>query len=112
MQSLGMLFKVMLFNGTSFTTYPRMQNVHVHDFEKVPDEMYSGEDTTNGRTLKLEMQFNSLPDVMIKDDAGNDVAGPNNEPLVMQRGMRPSDNIVYVYQNFTNCSMYQTRASR
>jgi hypothetical protein len=51
--------------------------------------------------LKLEMQFNSLPDVMIKDDAGNDVAGPNNEPLVMQRGMRPSDNIVYVYQNFT-----------
>jgi hypothetical protein len=100
MQSLGMLFKVKG-NGTTFTTYPRTQNVHVFDFEKVPDEMYSGEDTTNGRTLKLEMQFNAVADVAIKDDAGNDVAGPNDEPLLMQKGVKPSDNIVYVYQNFT-----------
>jgi hypothetical protein len=100
LQSLGMLFKAKG-NGTSFTTYPRTQNVHVFDFEKVPDEMYSGEDTTNGRTLKLEMQFNADSDVRIVNDAGEDVVGGDGQVLVMKRGMVPSESIVFIYQNFT-----------
>jgi hypothetical protein len=88
-------------NSTSFTTYPRTQNVHVFDFEKVPDEMYSGEDTTNGRTLKLEMQFHSESDVKFVDDAGADVVGGDGQALVMKRGMVPSESIVFIFQNFT-----------
>jgi hypothetical protein len=100
MQSLGMLFKAKG-NGTSFSTYPRTQNIHVFDFEKVPDEMYSGEDTTNGRTLTLEMQFNASDDVVLKDAAGTPLVGQNGEPLTMQRGAKPSDSVVYMFQNFT-----------
>jgi hypothetical protein len=100
LQSLGMLFKGKG-NGTSFTTYPRTQNVHVFDFEKVPDEMYSGEDTTNGRTLKLELEFQSDSAVTLKNNAGEEITGADNQALAMKRGVRPSDSIVYLYQHFT-----------
>ena len=40
LQSLGMFFKV-LGNGTSCTTFPRTQNVHVFDFEKVAEEIHT-----------------------------------------------------------------------
>ena len=99
-QSLGMLFKSKG-NGTSFTTYPRTQNVHVFDFEKVPEEMYGGEDTTNGRTLKLELQFNKDADVKMVNDAGADVMGADGQALVMKRGMVPSESVVFIFQHFT-----------
>jgi hypothetical protein len=67
---------------TSFATYPRTQNVHVFDFEKVPDELYSGEDTTNGRNLKLEVQFNSVSVQTLKDDDGADLKRNDDEPAV------------------------------
>jgi hypothetical protein len=100
LQTLGMLFKTKG-NGTSFTTYPRTQNVHAFDFEKVPDEAYAGEDTTNGRTLKLELQFNQDADVKIVSDAGADVVGAGGQALVMKRGMVPSESVVFIFQHFT-----------
>ena len=100
LQSLGMLFKNKA-NGTSFTTYPRTQNVHVFDFEKVPDEMYSGEDTTNGRTLKLELVFQAERDVNLTDANDVDLLGADQQPLVLKKGSKPGDCIVFIYQNFT-----------
>ena len=49
--------------GIQFTTYPRTQNIHIFDFEKVHHETHSGEDTTSGRNLRMEIEFQSHPDV-------------------------------------------------
>lgn len=53
--------------------------------------MYSGEDTTNGRTLKLELQFRTEGDVKVKDAAGADVVGDGGQALTMKRGAVPSE---------------------
>ena len=98
LQSLGMLFKNKG-NGVSFTTFPRTQNVHVFDFEKVAEEMYSGEDTTNGRTLKLELQFRAESDVNVKKNDGSNLLGVGNQLLTMKKGVVQSESIVFKYIN-------------
>ena len=59
--SLGGLHKQKS-TSVQFTTYPRTQNIHIFDFEKVHDETHSGEDTTSGRNLRMDsMEIESRP---------------------------------------------------
>jgi hypothetical protein len=95
LQSLGMLPKSKG-NSITFATYPRSQNVHIFDFEKVRDETHSGEDTTNGRNLRLEMEFNQIPALQLVDDNDTGIAG-----AFLKREIKPADCVLYIYQQFT-----------
>ncbi len=83
-----------------FTTYPRTQNIHSFDFEKVFDEGQSGEDTSGGRNLRMELTFQSHVDVPLVDDAGAAIAVAGN-PLLLKRAVSPNQCVVYFYQYFT-----------
>ena len=100
LQSLGILMKAKS-NAISFTTYPRTQNIHIFDFEKVHDETHSGEDTTNGRNLKMEIEFNAIGEVGLVDDNGRAVNDADGNPLLLKRAMNPNQSVVYLYQQFT-----------
>lgn len=100
MQSLGM-FKKAKPNTVTFTTYPRYQNVHIFDLEKIRNQTHSGEDTTLGRNLKLELEFNNNNDITINNPQGNPLTDANNNPLILKRSTNPSQCVVYVYQHFT-----------
>jgi hypothetical protein len=81
-----------------FSTYPRTQNIHVFDFEKVLDETHSGEDTTNGRNLRMELQFQQQAnDIQLLDDANQPIVVDGN-PLVLKRCVTPNQCVVYFYQ--------------
>jgi hypothetical protein len=97
--SLGSLHKEKA-TSIEFTTYPRTQNIHVFDFEKVHDETHAGEDTTGGKSVRLELQFQSHVDVPLNDDAGAPivVAGA---PVLLKRAVQPSQSIVYLYNFFS-----------
>ncbi len=83
-----------------FTTYPRTQNIHVFDFDKVPDETHSGEDTTNGRNLRMEIQFQSQADVPLVDNTGAPIIAEGN-PLLLKRAVTPNQCVLYFFQYFT-----------
>ncbi len=83
-----------------FSTFPRTQNIHSFDFEKVLDEAHSGEDTTGGRNLRMELTFQSHLDVPLVDDAGAAIAVAGN-PLLLKRAVSPNQCVVYFYQYFT-----------
>ena len=86
--------------GIQFTTYPRTQNIHIFDFEKVHHETHSGEDTTSGRNLRMEIEFQSHPDVQLLDDTGAPIVVGGN-PLLLKRGTTPNQCVVFFYQHFT-----------
>ena len=88
-------------NAILFTTYPRTQNIHVFDFEKVRKETHSGEDTTNGRNLRMEMEFLSQTETPIKDDKGTPINGPDGNVLVLRRAANSANSVVFVFQYFT-----------
>ena len=45
-------------SSVTFNTWQRNKNVHAFNFEKVPDEpVHSGQNTTDGRILRLEIEF-------------------------------------------------------
>jgi hypothetical protein len=98
--SLGGLHKLKS-NSIQFTTYPRTQNIHVFDFEKVHDETHSGEDTTAGRNLRMEMQFQSHADIQLIDENNAPIAGPDGNPMLLKRGVNPNQCVVFFFQNFT-----------
>jgi hypothetical protein len=83
-----------------FTTFPRNANIHAFDFEKVHNEIHSGEDTTGGRNLRMELQFQSHADVPLNDDAGQPIAVGGN-PLLLKKAVQPNQCVVYFYQYFT-----------
>lgn len=97
--SLGTLQKQKT-TSIPFTTYPRTQNIHAFDFEKVHDETHSGEDTTNGRNLRMEIQFQSNSDVQIVDDADQPIM-VDGTPLLLKKGVTPNQCVVYFFQYFT-----------
>ena len=86
--------------SVQFTTYPRTQNIHVFDFEKVQDETHSGEDTTNGRNLRMEIQFQSQADIPLLDNADQAIV-VDGKQLLLKRGTSPNQCVLYFYQNFT-----------
>jgi hypothetical protein len=86
--------------SVQFTTYPRTQNIHAFDFEKVQDETHSGEDTTNGRNLRMEIQFQSQPDLPLFDNADQAIV-VNGNPLLLKRGVSPNECVLYFFQHFT-----------
>lgn len=97
--SLGGLHKQKT-TSIEFTTYPRTQNIHAFDFEKVHEETHSGEDTTGGRNLRMELQFQSNTDVQLVDDGGQAIQ-VGGQPLLLKRATTPSQCVVYFYQYFT-----------
>ena len=100
LQSLGMLTKQKS-NSITFTTFPRTQNVHIFDFEKVHDETHSGEDTTNGRNLRMEVEFDSHDAIVLNDENGQPIADEDGNALVFKRARNPNQCVVYLYQQFT-----------
>jgi hypothetical protein len=83
-----------------FTTYPRTQNIHVFDFEKVQEETHSGEDTTNGRNLRMEINFQQQNDLQLLDEAGQAVV-VNGNALMLKRSVAPNQCVLYFFQYFT-----------
>jgi hypothetical protein len=81
-------------------TYPRTQNIHIFDFEKVLDETHSGEDTTGGRNLRMEIEFQSHPDLQLVDDAGAAIVVAGN-PLLLKRGVAPNQCVAFFFHYFT-----------
>ena len=88
-------------NAISFTTYPRTQNIHIFDFEKVHNETHSGEDTTNGRNLRMEIEFHSYGDISLVDDKDATIKDADGNDLFLKKGANPNKSVVYLYQQFT-----------
>jgi hypothetical protein len=98
--SLGLLHRGTS-NTASFTVFPRTQNVHVFDFEKVHDDLQSGEDTTNGRNLRMELQFQSHSQIGLLDEGGEMLQDGDGTPIVLKKQVQPSQCVVYAFQLFT-----------
>ena len=71
------------------------------DFEKVRDETHSGEDTTNGRNVRLEMEFIASNELQLVDHTGAVINDADGNPLIIRREVAPNNCIVYIYQHFT-----------
>ena len=99
LQSVGMYNKNKS-NAISFSTFPRSQNIHVFDFEKVRDETHSGEDTTNGRNIRMEIQFNSIASTKLLKNDG-DAVQVDGKDIILKKEVNPNDSVIYLYQLFT-----------
>jgi hypothetical protein len=74
------LGKLGLYNSHSlgYTNYPRSKNIHIFDFQNAKSEgskANSGLDTTNGRHLRVELNFHdSTSDVLESPDDNTKLA--------------------------------------
>lgn len=73
LQSLGRLDKQKP-TSITFDTWEKYKNVIIFNFDKTPwkEELHSGQDTTDGKSLRMELRLRSQPEILIRN--GNDPA--------------------------------------
>ena len=77
-------------NSITFTTWSRNKNIHVFDFQKVAENVHSGQDTTDGLNLKFELQWKAQEEVSLLDD------------VLLQQAINPTDGVIYMYLKATH----------
>ena len=81
-------------NTVSWSQWHRSKNVHCFTFDKIPDDsIFSGQNTTDGKTLRLEVEFANQPEEKL-------TLGAND--YVLKKAIDYREAVIYLFCRVTS----------